>query len=234
MSLQRSLRSILLPALAALSSGACLPLSTPLDADVHPVGHETSPCALCDLYDEAQDWVVRVHTKRSLGSGVVFSTSGLIVTNAHVVGDKDQVVIQNYAGVTCSGTVIATDPENDLALISTSDEGKLWKPVPVRETEAPRIGAEVYVIGHPLGLDWTITRGIVSGIRQQNGSGIIQTDAAISPGNSGGPLLDTHGHLLGIVTSKAQGGGAENIAFAQPLEAVLSFLEEAGSPTNSP
>lgn len=200
-----------------------------VEAEIHPIGHAPGACDLCDLYDQAQDWVVRIRTANSIGSGVVFAENGLIVTNAHVVRGADVVTVSTFDGGECPGTVVALDTKHDLALVSTADEGKQWESVPVSESEMPRIGSEVYVIGHPLGLGWTITRGIVSGLRPQEGSQVIQTDAAISPGNSGGPLLDEHGHMLGIVTSKALGGGAENIAFAQPLDAVLSFIENAAA-----
>ena len=220
--------------LLALLPLACESNGAPEPAEVHPIGHATNACDLCDLYEEAQDWVVRIRTQTSIGSGVVFAESGLIVTNAHVVGANAEVLVETYDGRECPGTVVAADLAADLALVSTADDGKLWRPVPVEATESPRIGSEVYVIGHPLGLGWTITRGIVSGLRPRNGSEIIQTDAAISPGNSGGPLIDDHGHLLGIVTSKAQGGGAENIAFAQPLEAVMVFLDATTAAANTP
>ncbi len=95
----------------------------------------------------------------------------------------------------------------------------------------PQVGSEVYVIGHPMGLGWTVTRGIVSAHRKPGEvarTAMIQTDAAISPGNSGGPLLNRHGDLVGLVVAKLSGGGAENVAFAIPASAVLEFLDQAG------
>lgn len=88
----------------------------------------------------------------------------------------------------------------------------------------PKIGSDVYIIGHPLGLGWTVTRGIVSGIRKDGDRTMIQTDAPISPGNSGGPMLDAQGHLVGIVTAKFVETGAENLAFARPALALLDLL----------
>ena len=90
----------------------------------------------------------------------------------------------------------------------------------------------VYVIGHPLGLGWTVSRGIVSAQRKPGEialTAMIQTDAAISPGNSGGPLLDRNGDLVGIVVSKAVASGAENLAFAIPASVLQDFLTQPES-----
>jgi S1-C subfamily serine protease len=90
------------------------------------------------------------------------------------------------------------------------------------------VGTKVFVIGHPVRLGWTVTQGIVSGLRgagEVAPTALIQTDAAISPGNSGGPLLDEHGHLVGIVRSKLVGPGIENVSFAVPASAVRLFLQ---------
>ena len=94
--------------------------------------------------------------------------------------------------------------------------------------EVPRIGSDVYAVGHPLGLGWTISRGIVSGLPVINRRPMVQTDAPISPGNSGGPLVDEHGNVVGIVTEKVAVQGAENLAFARPISTLVEFLEVAG------
>ncbi len=98
----------------------------------------------------------------------------------------------------------------------------------------PPVGSEVYVIGHPLGLGWTVTRGIVSAHRKPGEiapTAMIQTDAAISLGNSGGPLLDRNGDLVGLVVSKLSGSGVENIAFAIPASVIVEFLAQPGQPS---
>ena len=99
----------------------------------------------------------------------------------------------------------------------------------VEPVALPAVGSDVYVIGHPVGLGWTITRGIVSAIRRPGEvapTEIIQTDAAISPGNSGGPLLDRHGRLVGVVVFKLAGRGVESVGFAIPVSAAAAFIAQ--------
>ncbi len=217
--------------LTACSSPAVGAQASPAPADegaVHLVEHERSACRLCDLYLSAQGWVVRIEAGDSLGTGVVVTASGRAVTNAHVVGDLARVSIETFDRRRFTATVVATDRTEDLALLQIDAPETRWTPVAIETGQLTPVGSEVYAIGHPLGLDWTLTRGIVSGYREIGPVRMMQTDAPISPGNSGGPLLDEHGHLVGIVTSKAAAAGAENLAFARPAAALLAFLERSG------
>lgn len=193
---------------------------------VHLVEHELETCSLCDLYHSTHEFVVLIRVPSGLGSGVVLTESGLIVTNAHVVGDADEVQIERFDGSVSSARVLARDTQQDLALLRTDDASLSWSPPPLERAPA-RVGSEVYLVGHPVGLGWTVTRGIVSALREDARGRLLQTDAAISPGNSGGPVLDAEGHVLGIVTSKAVGSGVENIAFARPTATLIEFLEAA-------
>jgi S1-C subfamily serine protease len=108
-------------------------------------------------------------------------------------------------------------------------------PMQVAPVALPEVGSDVYVIGHPVGLGWTITRGIVSAVRKAGEIApieMIQTDAAISPGNSGGPLLNRYGQLVGVVVSKFAGPGIESVGFAIPVSQAAAFIaqsERAGS-----
>ncbi len=198
----------------------------------HIVGHAPDTCDVCDLYYDAQASVVRIRSGNSLAAGIVVSTSGEILTNAHVVHGTDRPQIETRSGDIFQTKVVRTDQHHDLALLQVEGSAATWFPLPLKPTGLPRVGSDVYVVGHPLGLGWTVSRGIVSANRKPGEVGrtaIIQTDAAISPGNSGGPLLNRHGDLVGLVVAKLSGGGAENVAFAIPASAVLEFLDPPAS-----
>jgi len=231
MSLPRRTLPLLLAALAAGPLAACRVTGAgraPASGPHHVVDHEgAETCELCRLYDARRASVLRVTSGAALGAGVVVSPPGLIVTNAHVVGTARQVTLETYDEETLTAEVVFADPEVDLALLRARGR-RTWSAFRLDADALPQPGSEVYAIGHPLGLGWSLTRGIVSAVRTNaDGTHVIQTDAAISPGNSGGPLIDDRGHLLGIVTSKAAGGFAENLAFALPTESVLRFLDRA-------
>jgi len=186
--------------------------------------HPKDDCTLCVLCTEAQQWVLRLRSPTSIGSGVVLRSDGLIVTNAHLVRDADRVRLEALDGSEYTGTVFAKDVFIDLALLTVDQEVEGWAVAPLGSPIVPRIGSEIYVVGQPIDLGWTVTRGSVSGHQALFGSTVIQTDARISPGNSGGPLLDAEGHLLGIVSPEVQQLGTKSLAYAQPLDLVLRFL----------
>ncbi len=197
----------------------------------HIVNHAEGVCNLCDLYYKARTGVVRVRTGNGQGAGIVVTSTGRIVTNAHVVEGDDALIIETYHGDRTKATVLRADAQRDVALVSVEREAQsnAWSSIPVQRTALPRVGTDVYVIGHPAGMGWTVSRGVVSAIRNVGDVGrtaMIQTDAAISPGNSGGPLLDREGHLLGLVVAKLAGRGVESIAFAIPASEVAEFLAE--------
>ena len=231
-------RMLRIAAALALWIGAC---STPPPVDVpqpdppdrrrdviEVTRHAHDGCTLCNLYEDATGYVVRITTDSGLGSGIVVSSDGLVATNAHVIGTGKELVIETYAGARYEAELVASDAREDLALLRPRKAGGGWSPVVIDAGAEARVGSDVFVVGHPVGLGWTVTRGIVSARRFSAGMPMIQTDAPISPGNSGGPMLDAHGHLIGIVTSKALGGGVENVAFARPASSLLAFLEREG------
>ena len=118
-------------------------------------------------------------------------------------------------------------------MLQAVDSTVHWEPISVEPGELPEVGSDVYVIGHPVGLGWTVTRGVVSATRKAGEAGptpLIQTDAAISPGNSGGPLLDRDGRLLGVVSSKLAGPGIESVGFAIPATVAAGFLANVANP----
>jgi len=196
----------------------------------HRVGHAPGTCDLCDLYYKARAHVVRVRTQSGLGAGIVVTASGRILTNAHVAGDDVAPVAETYDGDLLNSEVLRADAELDLAVLQVAESAVHWEPVSVEPCPLPEVGSDVYVIGHPAGLGWTVTRGVVSATRKAGEVGpipLIQTDAAISPGNSGGPLLDRDGRLLGVVSSKLAGPGIEGMGFAIPVSVAADFLAPA-------
>jgi serine protease DegQ len=164
-----------------------------------------------------------------LGSGVIISASGYILTNNHVVENADEIEVILNDARKAKAKVIGTDPETDLAILKI-DLDKL--PVIVLgNSDALQVGDAVLAIGNPFGVGQTVTGGIVSALgRNQLGintfENFIQTDAAINPGNSGGALVDTNGSLMGINTAiYSRSGGSMGIGFAIPVSTAKQVLE---------
>lgn len=170
----------------------------------------------------------------SLGSGVIVSKDGYIITNAHVINQADSIVVGLTDGRKATAKVIGTDPESDLAVIKVDLTG--LTPLGFRETPT-QVGDVVLAIGNPFGVGQTVTQGIISAT-DRTGLGIntfenfIQTDAAINPGNSGGALVDAYGQLVGINTAIfSRSGGSMGIGFAIPtssVEQVMSSIIKTG------
>jgi serine protease Do len=176
--------------------------------------------------------------QRSLGSGVVVSEDGYILTNNHVVTDAEEIVVTFSEKEKYEAEIIGRDPKTDLALIKI----KVDKPIPAArlgDSDKLRIGDWVVAIGNPFGLGSTVTAGIVSAKGRVIGAGpydnFIQTDASINPGNSGGPLFNLDGEVIGINTAIfTQSGGNVGIGFAIPInmaKSVMSQLKEKGRVT---
>ena len=164
--------------------------------------------------------------QRSLGSGVIISGDGYIITNNHVVGGADKVEVRLSDNRVFQARIIGTDPKSDVAVIKIDTKGLPY--LPVGDSSKVRIGTFVLAIGNPFGLGQTVTLGIVSALGR-SGLGItdyenfIQTDAAINPGNSGGALVNMKGELVGINTSiLSRSGGNIGIGFAIPADFAIS------------
>ena len=166
----------------------------------------------------------------SLGSGVVVSTSGYILTNNHVVESADEIEVSLSDGKTLLATVVGSDPETDLAVLRV--DAKDLPAITFGSSDALRVGDVVLAIGNPFGFSQSVTGGIVSALGR-SGLGInvfenfIQTDAAINPGNSGGALIDASGNLVGINTAIfSRNGGSMGIGFATPVSTAKNVLEQ--------
>ncbi len=171
--------------------------------------------------------------QNALGSGVIVDAAGHVVTNNHVIADADVINVQLADGRETRATVVGRDPDTDLAILSIK-LGKL--PVmPLGRSDQARVGDQVLAIGNPLGLQQTVTHGIISATgRSQLGvatfENFIQTDAAINEGNSGGALVSINGELIGINTAviakNMSNAGVEGIGFAIPVNLVRGVMGE--------
>ncbi|NVL93449.1 MAG: trypsin-like peptidase domain-containing protein, partial [Desulfobacterales bacterium] len=173
--------------------------------------------------------------QRSLGSGVVVSEDGYIVTNNHVVADAEEIVVTFSENERYEAKIIGRDPKTDLALIKIQVD-KPIRAARLGDSDKLRVGDWVVAIGNPFGLGNTLTAGVVSAKGRVIGAGpydnFIQTDASINPGNSGGPLFNLDGEVIGINTAIfTQSGGNIGIGFAIPInmaKSVMSQLKEKG------
>ncbi|NMB74166.1 MAG: DegQ family serine endoprotease [Myxococcales bacterium] len=166
----------------------------------------------------------------SLGSGVIISPDGYVVTNHHVVANASEIKVRLADEQTLEAKLIGGDPRTDIALLKVNPKA----PLPfayLGDSDRLEVGDWVIAIGNPFGLGHTVTAGIISGKDRQIGHGpyddFLQTDASINPGNSGGPLFDTAGNVVGINTAIIQGGSS--IGFAVPVNLVKSLLPQLRS-----
>ena len=167
----------------------------------------------------------------SLGSGVIVSPEGYILTNHHVVESADEIEVALADGRTARAHVIGSDPETDLAVIKIELPGKLPS-ITFGHPERAHVGDLVLAIGNPFGVGQTVTMGIVSALKRDHlglstFESFIQTDAAINPGNSGGALVDINGNLIGINSAiYSPNGGSLGIGFAIPASTAKKTMEQ--------
>jgi len=169
--------------------------------------------------------------RSGLGSGVIVSADGYILTNNHVVEAADEIEVALQDGRKLKAKVVGSDPDSDLAVVRINAEGKL-PAITFAQPESIRVGDVVLAIGNPFGVGQTVTSGIVSALgRSHLGintfENFIQTDAAINPGNSGGALVDSNGNMVGINTAIfSQSGGSMGIGFAIPISLAKNIMEQ--------
>ncbi len=168
--------------------------------------------------------------ENSLGSGVIVSTQGLILTNHHVVEAADEIEVALADGRTVSARVVGTDPETDLAVLKVDLDN--LPAIVFANSEKINVGDVVLAIGNPFGVGQTVTQGIISALGR-NHLGIntfenfIQTDAPINPGNSGGALIDTEGNLVGVNSAiYSRSGGSMGIGFAIPVNLARQIMDQ--------
>lgn len=168
--------------------------------------------------------------ENSLGSGVIVSADGLILTNNHVISSADQIEVTLSDGSKSSATVVGTDPDTDLAVLKINR--KNLPAITFSNSDQMKVGDVVLAIGNPFGVGQTVTQGIISALGR-NHLGIntfenfIQTDASINPGNSGGALIDVNGNLIGINSAiYSRNGGSMGIGFAIPVSIAKQVMEQ--------
>jgi putative serine protease PepD len=193
----------------------------------------TSGNAISQLYERAAPAVVEIQAGNASGTGFVIDSEGRVVTNQHVVGDNDTVEVSFADDQEEQGRVIATDPSTDLAVIEVDLSGHNVTPVTLGSSGDVEVGDPVYAIGNPFGLERSITAGIVSALDRDitapndfTINGVIQTDAPVNRGNSGGPLLNAQGEVIGVVSQiQSETGGNVGIGYAVPSDTVRTVVE---------
>jgi putative serine protease PepD len=168
------------------------------------------------------------------GTGFVYDSKGDIVTNDHVVSGSSSVSVKLSDGSSYKATVVGTDPSTDLAVLHIDAPSSKLVPLVLADSSKVSLGDGVVAIGNPFGLDGTVTTGIVSALNREIVApdntpieGAIQTDAAINHGNSGGPLLDLQGHVIGVTSQiQSDSGGNDGVGFAVPSNTVQSIASQ--------
>jgi hypothetical protein len=179
--------------------------------------------SLEDVISSAMPAVVRVETGAGSGSGF-FIKPDTILTNVHVVGGNVSVTVRRQDSVTHAARVETTASELDIAVLRISNPDPNQATLRLGSGVRARAGQEVMALGSPLGLQNTVTRGIVSAVREVNGLTLVQTDAAINPGNSGGPLIARTGEVIGIATMGMRSAVAQGLSFAVAIDHAQALL----------
>ncbi|MGB6463714.1 MAG: trypsin-like peptidase domain-containing protein [Nitrosotalea sp.] len=200
-----------------------------------------SQLSLADLFAQSDQGVVQIIVDKSngslsdrdLGSGIVYDTSGHIITNNHVVQDGTKIRVVFHDGESLPATIVGTDPYADLAVVKVVPNTYVLHPLPLGNSSELRIGDQVAAIGNPFGLSGSITSGIVSQLGRlldpPNSSfsipNVIQTDTPINPGNSGGPLLNMQGEVIGINTAiQSETGEFSGVGFSIPSNTMKKIV----------
>jgi putative serine protease PepD len=170
--------------------------------------------------------------EKAQGSGFVYDSDGHVVTNQHVVDGAQSISVRFWNGHSYRATLVGSDPSTDTAVIRVDAPSSVFHPLGLGASDAVQVGDDVVAIGSPFGLDETVTAGIVSALHRQMKSpndfiidDSIQTDAAINHGNSGGPLLNGHGQVIGINSQiESDSGGNDGVGFAVPSDTVKPIV----------
>jgi putative serine protease PepD len=231
---------------AGLSSEGTQTVRQVTVSDSQPAAN-TSALSLGQIYERARKSVVEVtvttqsqfpfgeaQPERGQGSGFVYDDKGHIVTNQHVVDGAESISVRFWNGQTYEAKLVGSDPSTDLAVLDVDAPSSLLAPLALGDSSKLAVGDGVVAIGSPFGLEETLTSGIVSALHRQmtapndftiNDS--IQTDAAINRGNSGGPLLNMQGQIVGVVAQiESQSGGNDGVGFAIPSNTVKSIVSQ--------
>ena len=178
----------------------------------------------------SQTWFGGYYVQSGAGSGVIISQDGYILTCAHVVDGATSVQVQLQSGDTYDATIVGSDSTSDIAVLKIEAAG--LTPAVIGDSDALAVGETVVAVGNPLGtLSNTVTDGIISALNREvtvedNDMTLLQTNASISPGNSGGGLFNANGELIGIVNAKSSYSEAEGIGFAIPIDSAMEIAQQ--------
>jgi serine protease Do len=163
------------------------------------------------VLDSIKDSVVKIQTNMKKGSGVLINETGTIITNYHVIAGASYITVTLHDGSSKSSTLIKSDSSRDIAIINIFGKGHTY--LPLEGSITPEIGDPLYALGYPLLGNYAVTAGIMSStVTLSKGPyKYIQTDAALNPGNSGGPLVDEYGNLVGINTSRMESNAGRSV-----------------------
>ena len=226
------------PTPAATPTATAQPSATPeATATPAPAGEPAAALPdLPDLVERVMPSIVQIRVGSSgTGSGMVIDRDGHILTNRHVIEDATSIVVELRDGTTAMAEVMGADAGNDLAVIRADLPAESLTPAVFGDSSAVRVGEPVFAIGNPFGLGFTVTSGIISGLgRESDGEpgghrirGVLQTDAAVNPGNSGGPLFNGSGEVIGINTALENPYGQRvfvGVGYAVPSNTALRFI----------
>ncbi|HEU6448363.1 MAG TPA: trypsin-like peptidase domain-containing protein [Verrucomicrobiae bacterium] len=215
-------------------TSAASPLLSVMTPDFYNIGTANAPVRdVQDLVKQIGEAVVQVRTPEGLGSGFFINAEGYLITNFHVIEGETEISVEVYhrtdghleRDVYRKVRIIAINKFHDLALLHIEDKNApKFKYVSLGSSDALNVGDSVFAIGSPLGLERTVTQGILSTkTRELEGELYLQTSAQINPGNSGGPLFNLAGQVVGVTNMKITFG--EGLGFAIPVELVKSFLD---------
>ena len=227
--IQRSAATVSFLAMAALSG--CAQAARPgCSTDIPTLFDRVSPAVVMISAQSINPYKVQGRVSHIIGSGFIYDSKGLIITNSHVAFGRQTLFVTLDDGSVVAAHLLGADPIYDIAVlqVAKSKKGK-FTTVPLGDSEHLRVGENVIAIGNPLGLDQTVTRGIVSGVNRilpeaplSLSEPLIQTDTPINPGNSGGPLLNMCGEVIGMNTAIVP--DAQNIGFAIPINLIKTVL----------
>jgi len=219
------------PTLLLIALGGCAHAArTGCNSDIPTLFDRASPAVVMISAQSINPYRVQGRVTRIIGSGFIYDAKGLIITNSHVAFGRQTLYVTLDDGNVVPAHLLGADPIYDIAVlqIAKPDRGKLAI-LPLGDSEHLRVGESVIAIGNPLGLDQTVTRGIVSGVNRilpetplSLSEPLIQTDTPINPGNSGGPLLNMCGEVIGMNTAIVP--DAQNIGFAIPINLVRTVV----------
>ena len=241
-------RSVLLPVTVGMLITLAVLGALPLPG-IQAIGIVAHPNdVFAEIYQSARQSVVAISVASAEGggggSGFVIDRDGHIVTNAHVVDDADEIVVEFYEGAIVRAEPVGSDPASDLAVIKVDVPAHQLTPIRLADSDNLTVGQTVLAIGSPFRQGWTLTSGIISavdrtiqGLTEFSIGGVIQTDASINPGNSGGPLINLDGEVIGVNSQIISGArSSSGVGFAIPAnltQRVADSLIEHGEMTYS-